>query len=33
MDFSDFGKNVGVTVPPRSETFDASAKSLEQLGG
>lgn len=33
MDFSDFGKDVSVTVPPQSETFDATAKSLDQLGG
>jgi len=33
MDFSDFGKDVSVTVPPPSETFDATTKSLDQLGG
>ena len=33
MDFSDFGKDVTVTVPPQSETFEATAKSLDQLGG
>jgi hypothetical protein len=33
MDFSDFGKDVSVTVPSQSDTFDAGAKALEQLGG
>jgi outer membrane lipoprotein-sorting protein len=33
MDFSDFGKGVIVAVPSQSDTFDAGAKALEQLGG
>jgi hypothetical protein len=33
MTFSDFGKDVIVTVPSQSDTFDATAKSLQQLGG
>ena len=33
MTFSDFGKDVSVTVPPQSQTFEANPKSLLQLGG
>lgn len=33
MNFSDFGKSVSVNVPPQSDTFDATAKTLDQLGG
>lgn len=33
MTFSDFGKDVSVTVPAASETVDATNKSLQGLGG
>ena len=36
MTFSDFGKNVDVSVPTDAETFDATgeaAKSMQQNGG
>jgi uncharacterized protein YdeI (BOF family) len=32
-EFSDFGKGVKVTVPPESETFDATNASIKGLGG
>jgi LppX/LprAFG-like lipoprotein len=33
MSFSDFGKDVSVTVPAANETVDATNKSLQGLGG
>ena len=33
MDFSDFGKDVKVDVPAASETFDATNKAINGLGG
>jgi len=33
MDFSDFGKDVTVTVPPADETVDATDKTINGLGG
>lgn len=33
MDFSDFGKDVAVTVPPADETVDATDKTINGLGG
>ena len=33
MSFSDFGKDVSVTVPAASETVDATDKTLQGLGG
>ena len=33
MNFSDFGKDVSVTVPAASESVDATSKSLQGLGG
>ena len=33
MDFSDFGQDVGVTVPPASQVFDATNASITGLGG
>jgi outer membrane lipoprotein-sorting protein len=33
MDFSNFGEQVHVVVPPASETFDATKMALGRLGG
>jgi hypothetical protein len=33
MSFSDFGKDVTITVPPASDTMDATKQSLGNLGG
>jgi hypothetical protein len=33
MDFSDFGEAAHVTIPPASETFDATNMALGKLGG
>jgi hypothetical protein len=32
-DFSDFGKDVSITVPAESETVDATNKTIQGLGG
>jgi hypothetical protein len=32
-DFSDFGKDVSVSVPPEADTFDATDASIKGLGG
>jgi hypothetical protein len=33
MDFSDFDKDVSVSVPPESETVDATDQAITGLGG
>lgn len=33
MSFSDFGKDVTVTVPPAAETADATGQTIQGLGG
>ena len=33
IDFSDFGKDVNVSVPAAAETFDATRHAIKGLGG